>query len=51
MSNKLRDAIDEIQSYVDNREAVPVFCFEELQEVIEAAYMYWDLSDEDEDYE
>lgn len=49
MSDKLRDAIDEIQGYVDDGEPVPIYCSEELQAVLEAAWRYWDLQDEEYD--
>lgn len=49
MSDKLRDAIDNIQGLVDDFQEVTVSDYEDLQKVIEAAWRYWDMCDEDDD--
>ena len=46
MSDKLRDAIDNVQSQIDNDEVLGVDGYEELQLILEAAWAYWDLLDE-----
>lgn len=46
MSDKLRDAIDNVQSQIDNDEVLGTDSYEELQLILEAAWAYWDLLDE-----
>lgn len=46
--NKLSEAIDTLQSFVDGGLPVPVYCHEELCMVLEAAWMYHDLREDDE---
>lgn len=46
MSDKLRDAIDNIQNKLDNDQLIDYRDAEELQLVLEAARQYWDLCDE-----
>lgn len=46
MRDELRDAIDDIQSQIDNDEVLGADSYEELQLILEAAWAYWDLLDE-----
>ena len=49
MNDKLRDAIDHIQDKLDNGELVDYTDAEELKAVLDAAWRYWDLQDEEYD--
>lgn len=45
MNDKLRDAMDDIQSQIDNGYILDHTSYEELQLILEAAWAYWDLLD------
>lgn len=49
MSDKLRDAIDHIQDKLDDNQLIDYSDARELQMVLEAAWCYWDLQDEEYD--
>lgn len=49
MSDKLRDAIDHLQDKLDAGELIDYTDDEELKAVMEAAWCYWDLQDEEYD--
>lgn len=44
MNDKLRDALDNLQEKIDNEELIDYTDHEELQEIFNAAWKYWDLT-------
>lgn len=47
MNDNLRDAMDRLQDKLDNGELIDYTDDEELKLVLEAAWRYWDLQDEE----
>lgn len=47
--SKLSEAIDALQEIVDAGEPVPVYCHDDLELVLGAAWMYHDLRDGDDE--
>lgn len=45
MKEKLRDALDDIQSQIDSGYLFDKTSYEELRVILEAAWAYWDLLD------